>query len=149
MTKNYHLFIFSILIAALLSSCAKSAVVTPTDKYAHMTMDTVQKACPEPDQVHPIWVLGIPVMVVRHNSCMKIDNLLVIMGVDPDKNTQLSQAVIHAAYLSYLNWLNKTEAPIVWSGEVLKHETITHDTAGLAHLVYYQLKSVKPEQPTN
>tara|TARA_R110000824_G_scaffold1178_1_gene6309 strand:+ start:1040 stop:1489 length:450 start_codon:yes stop_codon:yes gene_type:complete len=149
MIRNYRFIIMAMALIGILSACAKAPIVVPADEYAYMTMDTVQKACPEPDQVHPVWVLGVPVMVVRHNSCMKINNLLIIMGVDEDKNTELSQAVIHAAYLSYLNWLNKTEAPVVWSGDVLKRETITHDTAGLAHLAYYQLKSVKPPQPTN
>lgn len=96
-----------------------------------------------------LMVLQTPLGLAQYDNCVGVKSLVVILVAGDGNNEKLSKAVIYTAYLSYLDYLNDTQAPIVWTGKPLKTEIITHDVEGLSYLSYYKLESAKQQQPTN
>ena len=69
-----------VLILALVSafSCSGASQQVPT--YPEVTMEKFNDTCESPDEVHavPAFRFPIPAQVIRHKSCMGVDDLLVV-----------------------------------------------------------------------
>ena len=100
------------LILALLSvlslSCATTASPQVVDKYAHLTIDNVQKNC-QTQQLWQVNAISAPAMVVHYDDCLGVTNLVIVLFPEVYESSKLSTATVKLVSLNYLTYLNKND----------------------------------------
>ncbi len=137
--KNTALFILSIL---MLTSCATTKK-QEEPRFPNLTIEKVQKEC-RPAEMWRVSVLGVPATVLRFDSCLSVDHLLLV-GMNTDnatpaiRNTSVDLLVLH--YMEHTKRLeteNKTGK--VWSKTKIKQ---TESEGWLSRFVELKFKTIK------
>ena len=131
------------LLAALSLGCVTTASTPTVDKYAHLTIDNVQKNC-QTQQFWQVNAISAPALVVHYDDCLGVTNLVIVLLPEVYESAKLSSATVKLVSLNYLTYLNKNDKESVWSMRTLKTTVLGSDAEGdKSHIAFYSLSSSK------
>lgn len=107
-------------LAAAVASCATTKT-EKTDPFAFLSISSVEKDC-KPDEQWRIAVLGLYSYVVKFESCLTIEPLLII-SVDTAKYPEnINRTSINLLAQHYVAFLNREDKKHIYTYKKLKEE---------------------------
>jgi len=95
--------------SAMIIGCNTTSSNVKIDPYLHLTGESIATACTEPSAIYPITRMGFPMeaMVVRHEKCLGINDMLMVVWPGELSETKLTGAkLLLLMFLDYQNLSN-------------------------------------------
>ena len=133
-----------LIVALILSGCATTKNPPTKDPYRTLTIEKVSKYC-KPINLWNVGVVGNPAMVTTFEHCLEIDNLLLIVTSYVADNKELSPAVIAIIRLSYIGYMNETNADKLYTATLIKetYKPNEDEENTKSHITFYSIESTK------
>ena len=122
------------LSLCLLVSCATFST-TPKEKYPDLVAENVQKC--NKNELWRISVLPMHMVVGRYESCVGVNDLLVIVTPTEEYSAEMRSLSAKLAFLHYMEYVKRNaEENIVWEAKLIKTQ---NDKEEQEEIFYYSL----------
>ena len=123
----------------MIIGCNTKSSNIKTDPYLHLTGESIATACTEPSAVYPITRMGFPMeaMVVRHEKCLGINDMLMVIWPGELNETNLTGAKL--LLLMFLDYQNLSNPEAKLEAKHIKNLILDE---GESHMSVYSLKSM-------
>ena len=125
-------------LAIMIVGCNTRSTDLKIDPYSNLTGKAITTACTEPSALYPITRLGFPMeaVVIRHEKCLGIDDMLMVIWPGELNETKLTGAKL--LLLMFLDYQNLSNPESTLTAKHIKNIVLDE---GKSHMSIYSLAS--------
>jgi hypothetical protein len=130
-----------LILAIMIVGCNTKSASLKVEPYSNLTGEAIAIACTDPSAVYPITRMGFPMeaMVVRHEKCLGINDMLMVIWPGALNETSLTGAKL--LLLMFLDYQNLSNPEKNLTASHVKNLVLDE---GKSHMAIYALKTSLP-----
>jgi hypothetical protein len=125
-------------LAIMIVGCNTRSTDLKIDPYSNLTGKAIAIACTDPTAVYPITRIGFPMeaLVIRHEKCLGIDDMLIVIWPGSLNETNLTGAKL--LLLMFLDYQNLSNLEKTLTASHIKNLVLDE---GKSHMAVYSLEA--------